>query len=434
MVEQLALNETVVGSNPTGRTMNYKNIFLWALYDFANSIVTIVFFLYFSQWLVVDKGVPDIWFNLIFAGSSILLLCTAPILGSISDKMGTQMKFLRITTLTLFFFYLVTSLIVVLSPQLIILAALLYLFVNYLYQLSFSFYNPLLHQLAPSHLRGWVSGIGQFANWTGQIAGLLISLPIISGDFVLFGEPGRTQIFIPATLLFFVLALPMLLGFKEKQLGESQKEQTPNIKKEFKDYKKSFLDLWTVPGLGIFLVGFFFFNDATLTAANNFPIYLEKVFGIADKTKALLMIGVLATSALGALVGGKMGDKIGLKRSLIWILGIWLVVMPLLAGVKDFRIFTILTTILGMLYGATWTVTRAVMTYLAPPQKLTYSFSFYTLAERFATFVGPVSWGLVVSLLPGLGADRYRLAMLLMTGFILIGLIIVRNIPKEPSI
>ena len=41
--------------------MNRKNIALWTLYDFANSIVVVVFFLYFSQWLVVDKGVSDFW-------------------------------------------------------------------------------------------------------------------------------------------------------------------------------------------------------------------------------------------------------------------------------------------------------------------------------------------------------------------------------------
>ena len=46
--------------------MNRKNIFLWTLYDFANSIVTIVFFLYFSEWLVIDNGVSDFSYNMIF--------------------------------------------------------------------------------------------------------------------------------------------------------------------------------------------------------------------------------------------------------------------------------------------------------------------------------------------------------------------------------
>ena len=55
-----------------------KNIFLWASYDFANSIITIVFFLYFSQWLVVEKGVSDLLFNMSFVVSSLFLVLTAP--------------------------------------------------------------------------------------------------------------------------------------------------------------------------------------------------------------------------------------------------------------------------------------------------------------------------------------------------------------------
>ncbi len=45
-----------------------KRLVLWSLYDFANSIVMIVFFLYYSQWLVVDRGVSDFWFNMTFVG------------------------------------------------------------------------------------------------------------------------------------------------------------------------------------------------------------------------------------------------------------------------------------------------------------------------------------------------------------------------------
>ena len=56
-----------------------KNIFLWALYDFANSIIMIVFLFYFSQWLVVDSGKPDWWYNATLIGPitwSIILAAT----------------------------------------------------------------------------------------------------------------------------------------------------------------------------------------------------------------------------------------------------------------------------------------------------------------------------------------------------------------------
>src|SRR3989344_4083538 len=91
--------------------LNKKNIFLWTLYDFANSIVVIVFFLYFSQWLVIDKGVPDFWYNAIFAVGSLLLLLTAPILGSIADKTGRQQNYFNKITILSFLCFLVVSLI-----------------------------------------------------------------------------------------------------------------------------------------------------------------------------------------------------------------------------------------------------------------------------------------------------------------------------------
>src|SRR3989338_1384830 len=175
--------------------MNKKNIFFWALYDFANSITTIVFFLYFSQWLVVDRGVSDFWYNMIFTIGSILLLLTAPILGSIADKNGKQQNYLNWITVLTFLSFL----------------GVLFIIANYLYQFSFVFYNALLHHIAPPERWGRISGIGQTGNWLGQITGLLITLPLASGAVYLVGEAGRAQTFLPATIIFFILSIPMLL-------------------------------------------------------------------------------------------------------------------------------------------------------------------------------------------------------------------------------
>src|SRR3989344_5617281 len=76
-----------------------RNIFLWALYDFANSLVMIVFFLYFAQWIVIDKGVPDIYFNLTFTISALLLLLTVPFTGSMLDKSMRRITGLRYSTI-----------------------------------------------------------------------------------------------------------------------------------------------------------------------------------------------------------------------------------------------------------------------------------------------------------------------------------------------
>lgn len=411
--------------------MNRKNIFLWTLYDFANSIAIVVFFLYFSQWLVVEHGVSDLWYNLIFTGASILLFATAPVLGRTSDAMHTRMPFLRAATALLFLSLLAVSLITNFSPKAVLAAALFYLVGNYFYQLSFCFYNPLLHDLAPMRLWGRISGRGQFANMLGQIAGLGIALPLAGNAVLLFGAPGRAQTFLPATLLFFALALPMLLFFKEPTARRPIKFR---LIEEYKTFFRSFKELLRSPGMGRFLLGYFLFNDAVLTASNNFPIFLNQVFHASDRTQSLLLGGILATSAIGALAAGWLSDKIGLKKSLIFILLGWVVVFPAIGLIKSFPIFVGATVAMGLLYGAIWTVTRAVMSYLSPPAQLNHAFSYYTLAERFATFVGPVTWGLITHFLIDLGSVRYRIAAIAMGAFVVAGLLIVRKIPSESRI
>ena len=89
--------------------MNKKKIFVWSLYDFANSMVSIAFFLYFSQWLVVDRGVSDFWFNITLTIASLIFLLVGPVLGSIADKTKNKISGIRATTLISASLYFLTG-------------------------------------------------------------------------------------------------------------------------------------------------------------------------------------------------------------------------------------------------------------------------------------------------------------------------------------
>jgi MFS transporter, UMF1 family len=411
--------------------MNKKQIFLWGLYDFANSIVTGVFALYFSQWLVVDNKVSDLWYNLIFVGASILLVFAGPVGGAIADKTNRQLFFIRISTIAQYAFGFITAYITIFvapSPFAALAAALSFMAILFFYQFSLGFYNALLPQLGPSERHGRISGFGQFMNWLGQVVGLMATLPFITGAIHFFGIPGRGQPLFPAVILFMIFSLPMLIWFKE--IGERH-IVAYSIRREFKNYWQGFKKIWVIPGVALFLAGFFFFNDALLTTANNFPIYLQQLFGVADSVKAYLAAGIMATSAIGGLVGGWLGDKFGLKKTFVAIVAIWIFFFPTLGVVTDFSVFIVMTVIMGTLYGATWSVARAVMAALLPVSELNRGFSYYTLSERFSTLIGPVTWGLIVTGAISLGAARYQLAAIAMSVFVLAGFMLFRKVPLE---
>jgi UMF1 family MFS transporter len=407
--------------------VNKKKIFVWALYDFANSIVMIAFFLYYSQWLVIDRGVSDFWFNISLMIASLVFLLVGPVLGSIADKTGNKVTGIRVTTIIAALLYFITGIITVSYPEHYIIATLLFMIALAVYLLSFIYYNSFLDDLAPKEKHGTVSGWGLVGNYLGQIAAILIALPFATGVITLWGSPGRAQAFIPATVIFFILALPMLIVFKKEKRNETVKI---NVADEYRGVWRGLVELIKMPGIGRFFLAYFFFNDAVLTAANNFPIYMEKVFGANDSVKSYIMLGILITSAIGSPLAGKIADKIGFNKTLSGILVGWIVIFPLLAFTHCLTFLVIITVIMGLLFGSVWTVTRAMVIRLTPKDSLNKSFTYFVLMERFATFIGPISWGLIVSFASPADSMNYRLAALAMTAFVVIGLVITRKLPK----
>lgn len=411
--------------------MNKKNIFYWALYGFAKDIVIVTFALYFSQWLVVQNGVADIWYNMIFVGASALLIFSAPVLAIAADKRGQAMPYLRLAAILLFIVILSSGLFAVLSDShksFVILAAWFFLLAEYFYQFSLIFHNALLTKISNSNKQGLISGIGYTANWFGQIAGILIALPIASGAIYFFGQHGRAQTFVPATIIFFILALPMLLFFREPKADNAIKI---NYRQEFRNLKQSFTHIMKLPGVGRFLLAFFFYNDAILTMENNFAIYMQRVFNASDAAKSLLLLGVLIATAVGALASGWFADKFGLKKSLIWTLVFLVIIFSSIGFAPSYKIFADFAVILGIFYGASLTVARALLAHFAPREEANHIFSYYSIFERFATFVGPVSWGLVLLLLSRYGVWNYKIAVLTMGLFVFIGLVIFVKVPDD---
>lgn len=402
-------------------------MFLWSTYDFANSIVWIVFFLYFSEWLTIERGVSDFWYNLIFTASSILLIATAPVAASIADKRKIKLPGLRITTVLSFIFFFLTGVVASFYPDHYALAWIFATLAIYLYLFCFTYYHPLLSDIAPPERQGLASGWGIFGNEAGQIFALLISIPLAAGTIILFHGSLRAQTLIPAAVLFLVFSLPMLIFFKEKSV---KREVAVSLVSEYKGIIKTCIELFKLPGLGRFFLAYFFFNDAIITAGNNFAIYLDRVFKISDTSKSFVLAAIIVVGAVGAPLGGWISDKIGWKKTLMWLLAGWAVIFPILAVISNFYIFLVFVILMGLWWGAIWSVTRAIVMDLTPHSDLNQSFTFYTLMERVSTLVGPVSWGIIILLVSQTNGLNYRVAIGSMTVFILVGLYIARKLPN----
>ncbi len=402
--------------------MNKKRLVLWSLYDFANSIVFVNFLVYFSQWIVIDGGLSDFWYNATFAISTILLFLSAPTLAAITDKHGGRKLFLNISTIALVISYGFAALLASIGSHIIIITV-FFLLGQYFYQLSFVFYNPMIGEIADVPHRARASGIGQFSNAIGQVFGLAIMLPL---------SASRLAPLLPSVGIFLLLALPMMIFYKEDRSAD-RKMMTSSIRTESKIIYKRLIAFFAASVAAPLLYAFFFYNDALVTVTNNYSIYMQRVFSIPDSTKSVILMVIVVMNAIGGILSGWIGDKIGIYRTLKLTLVGWIIALPIIAITPHVTTFVILTAIIGLLIGSMWATSRAYMSTLLKSEEMGYGFSFYTLLERFSTFAGPITWGVIISLL-GTNSNSYRIAIASMTVFVITGFIILAFWKRKPRI
>ncbi|MDB5259329.1 MAG: hypothetical protein JWO73_537 [Candidatus Taylorbacteria bacterium] len=419
-----------------------KNIFLWSLYDFANSIIMIVFLFYFSQWIVVDSGKPDWWYNATLVVSSILFILTAPSIGRRIDMTGNKISGLRWTTVITIGLYAVTTGITLFAPSQVLLAVILFTLALYFYLMSFVYYTPMMNDLSTEANRSQISGIGEGANYVGQVFGLLVTLPFATGSIYLFGTHGRVQALLPSLVLFALLALPMLIWYKEKHVekdaeafgeasGGSGGAGKISLMNEYRGIVAVMKRIFSIKNLFYLFVGYFLFSDALLTFSNNFPIFLEKVHGVSDAAKTYLSVGILLLAGVGSWAVGKIADWKGKKPVMIFLLASWCIILPLIAFVHSFTLLVIICLAGGFIFGPVWGVSRAMVADYTPPDMAASSFSFYIIAERFATFIGPIAWSVVLASTASSGKASYSYGLISLAVLVFVGLLFTMKIKSK---
>ncbi|MBI5644881.1 MFS transporter [Candidatus Kaiserbacteria bacterium] len=403
-----------------------RRIFYWGLYDFANSIVLVAFLFYFSQWLVEEQGRPAWWYNVALVAASLLFILSTPMLSRTIDATGKKLRGLRIWTGIALLSLGSVAVIAALSNTLDVLATMLYAFSMYAYLMAFLYFTPMLSDLSTPENRARVSGIGQGMNSFGQAVGLILTLPFAIGTITLFGDPGRAQALLISVPLFGLFALPLLALYRETEHAVILRTARDSVNP---------LSLVRIilahRPLAFLFLAYFFFSDALLTFTNNFPLFLEKVFHSPDTIKAFLTIGILLLASIGAPVFGCIADRIGHRKTLVMILLGYMVLFPALAITSYFPLAILICLIAGFLFGPVWGISRAMVAQLAPPEFIASSFSYYIIAERFATFVGPLVW-VAVLMRFGEGELGYRLGLIAMGVLGAFGLAILGRV-KEAS-
>ena len=410
-----------------------RNLFVWSLYDAANSfLLAAVSGLYLSQWVVIDNGFDDIWYGGTFTLATILLLLTSPFFGAWSDRLRKRKPFINWTTIILIISGFLLAFVVNSDYPIafrVSLALVLFFLIQYVYQLSLIFYNTLLEKLSNPSNWGKISGLGNVAGSFGWIVGTAILLPFNEGKITLMGVPGRTQVFLPAVILFALLAWPMLLWFKEPP---SEKREKVDFKAVYQKTIQGLKDLVRKnKNVGLFLLAFCFISDGKITAELFFAIVMEQVFRVPDPVKVQILGMMFLIAIPSAYLIGKLADKYGIKRILLLVCLDLIIIFALCFSASDPKILYFFAVFAGLAWGGFYTLFRALLIKISPKAQLGEYFGFYSTFERFASIVGPLSWGVITLMLRDYGILKYRVAGFALVFLMAIGTFLLTRVKEE---
>ena len=398
-----------------------REVFGWALYDFANSgyttvVLTAVFSAYFVSAVAGAASWATLLWTLAIGLSNAIVMLLMPALGAWADQRAAKKRLLMLVTLLC---VLSTAALALAQPGMVLLAVLLIVISNMFYSMGESLTAAFLPELAQPEAMGRVSGLG----WGFGYAGGMLTLAVCLA-FVLWAQAQGMPAgeYVAATMLITaaLYGLPALGTFallREHAQPRPQAART-GIAQAVGQLRDTWAQTRQLPDLRLLLGSTVCYQAGVAVAITLAAIYAEQVIGFESQETMIMVLALNLAAALGALLFGQLQDRIGHRLALgLTLLG-WIAVCLLAASATGKPQFWVAATVAGLCMGSSQSAGRAMVGLFAPPRQLAEYFGLWTTATRLASILGPISYGLITWVASG----NQRVAILACSLFFVAGL------------
>ncbi len=405
-----------------------REVFGWAMYDFANSgyttvVLTAVFNAYFVGVVAQKADWGTLAWTLVLSFSSLLVMIGMPAIGAYADAHAAKKRVLLAATIAC---VTCTAALAFAGPGDVWIAIVAIVLSNFFYSVGESITAAFLPELARHESMGKVSGWG----WSFGYFGGMLSLGLSLAYVLTAQKSGQTAAqFVPVTMIitaavYGVAASLTFLLLKERASVHARPAQQGGgwgavlhswrRARQFIDFKR------------LLLCAVFYQAGISVVIALA-AIYAEEVMKFAQAETMALIFIVNVASAVGAFAFGYWQDKLGHKRALAVTLLTWIAMVLIAAFTSSRPMFWFAATLAGLAMGSSQSCGRAMAGTLIPANCLAEFFGLWTFATRVAAILGPITYGIVTWATDG----NHRIAILATGSFFVIGLIILRGIDMQ---
>jgi UMF1 family MFS transporter len=423
----------------------------WMSYDFANSafatsITAVIFNKYYAG--VIAGGPEGTDFNLLgtqfnLPGASlfqlsvifgtVLTVLISPFLGIFADLSGAKKRLLILVVLI---GGISTACLAFMRPGDVVAGGVFYGMALCMFLLALNLYNAFLPQICAPKDIGLVSGISWAVGYIGGGICLLLNLIMLERPQLLGFEAGTFgigHVIISVALWWWLFSLPTFIVVRERPPRSSLSGVSASPRQVVKNLIDTFRQMKHFRQLWIFLLAYLFFINGIETTIYSASIFGDQELHMSTGSLITLFLLVQFTAFPGAIFFGYLVDLIGNKRALsialviwvaalIWVYNLGLIIDP----IAEFHLAAVLV---GLVLGGSQAASRSLFASFTPPQRSAEFFSFYGVAGRLASIMGPLSFAAV-----NITTRSLRHAIIAMVIFFIAGLLILFRVNEEEGI
>ncbi|MFD1735603.1 MFS transporter [Bacillus salitolerans] len=412
-------------------------ILSWALYDFANTIfssnITTIFFPFYLQEVIGDNEVlnqiASTFITYANALASFFLVLFSPLFGVLIDRTNQKKKYLVpfalisiIATILMGVFAPIqadTQILGLPLGLLLVLAA--FVVAKFFFNSSLVFYDTMISDIGNEREIPLISGYGVAVGYLGTLVGLTV-YPFVGND-------NFHEAFIPTGILYLLFSLPIFFFFKDQPRKAVVEKKSflsgyGEILQTFKEMKKH-------KSIFLFMIAYFFFNDAIATAIAVMAIYASAIVGFTTGMFILLYLVSTISSIIGSFLFGYITKRIGAKSAVTMVATILIIALITAVLATNQGLFWIAGSLYGVAMGAMWVTSRTLIVELTPTDKRGQFFGLFAFSGKISSIIGPLIYGTITLVLAEHGNIASRIALSSLLLMVIIGLVFHVRVPYQ---
>lgn len=403
-----------------------REIFGWAMFDFANSsyttvILTVAFGVFFSK-LVAPPGQGDALWGSAIALSNLIVMVASILVGAVADGAAKKKVFLFVTYLGC---VVGTASLGLIGPGQVTLALVLVIVSNIAFSLGENLTASFLPELSTPKNIGKISGLGWGLGYVGGILSVIAIQPLLKGGYTVENLANLQLAWLVTAGFFLVAGSITFLLVRERAVATPGVAWSAHAREGLKRIRETMAEIGHFRELTRFLTAFFCYQAGLASVFLFSGLYVTQTLGFEPAEQALLFIVMNLSGAIGAIGFGFIQDRLGALRTVRWTLLFWVVVTVGAYLSQTKGQFWIVGTCAGLGMGSLQSASRALVGLFSPVAKTGEFFGFWGLAGKGAYVVGPLVFGWLSST-----TGSQRIAILSTAGFFLLGFLLIGRVDE----